>query len=216
MIGRNIRVLLADDHAVVRAGMRALLNGLEGIEVVGEASHGREVLAQFPTCRPDVVLMDISMPELNGLETTARLREQFPGARVLLLSMHAEAQYVSQALARGACGYLVKDADAVDVERGIRAVAQGDAYLSPSVARLLMEHRMTAGDASRLELLTGRQREILQLIVEGNGNKDIARKLDVSVKTVETHRANIMERLQIRDVPGLVRFAIREGLIAPE
>ena len=214
----QIRVLLADDHTLVRSGFRALIQQLKGIEVVAEAADGREALRLVGKHRPDVVLMDIAMPELNGLDATARMRKQFPKVPVLLLSMHNSDEYMSEALAAGAAGYMVKDADALELDIGIRAVARGESYLSPAVARRVISHHPASNgrpfDGPRR--LTPRHREILQLIAEGNSTKEIARKLEVSVKTVETHRLKLMCRLDIHDVAGLVRYAIRMGLVTPD
>jgi len=208
------RVLLADDHALVRAGIRTLLQNLAGIEVVAEASDGREALNLVKAHRPDVVLMDITMPELNGLEATARIVKDYPSVRVIVLSMHASEEYVWQALRAGAAGYLLKDADTAELELAVKAVARGESYLSPAVSKHVIGDyiRRTGGETSSLELLTPRQREILQLIAEGHTTKDIARILEISVKTVETHRMQLMERLDIHDIAGLVRYALRVGL----
>ncbi len=214
----QIRVLLADDHTLVRSGFRALIQQLKGIEVVAEAADGREALRLVGRHRPDVVLMDIAMPELNGLDATARMRKQFPKVPVLLLSMHNSDEYVSEALAAGAAGYMVKDAGALELDIAIRAVARGESYLSPAVARRVISHHPASNarpfDGPRR--LTPRQREILQLIAKSNSTKEIARKLGVSVKTVETHRIKLMCRLDIHDVAGLVRYAIRMGLVTPD
>ncbi len=214
----QIRVLLADDHTLVRSGFRALIQELEGIDVVAEAADGREALRLVGKHRPDVVLMDIAMPELNGLDATARMKKQFPKVPVLLLSMHNSDEYVSKALAAGAAGYMVKTGGALELDIGIRAVARGESFLSPAVARRVISHHPASNgrpfDGPRR--LTPRQREILQLIAEGNSTKEMARKLDVSVKTVETHRVNLMCRLDIHDVAGLVRYAIRIGLVTPD
>jgi len=205
-----IRVVLVDDHALVRSGMRALLEQMPGIQVAGEATNGREALDLVERLRPDVVLLDISMPELNGLEVAERLHATQSAVRVVLLSMHADEHYVERALGVGATGYVLKSADAQELERAVRSAARGRAYLSPAIARAVGQG--TRGDR-RGSPLTPRQREILQLIAEGNTTRQIGKKLGVSVKTVETHRAHVMERLEIHDVPGLVRYAIRTGLI---
>ena len=213
-----IRVVLADDHALVRAGIRALLAAIAGIEVVGEAQNGHEIIELVDKLRPRLVLMDIAMPGLNGLEATARIVKNHPGTSVIILSMHAGEEYALQALKAGASGYLLKDADLTELELGISAVARGETYLSPVVSKHLVAdyRRRAAGhdQADPLERLSSRHREVLQLIAEGNTTKDIAAKLKLSVKTVETHRAQLMDRLDIHDVAGLVRFAIRSGLIA--
>jgi DNA-binding NarL/FixJ family response regulator len=205
-----IRVVLVDDHALVRSGMRVLLQQMSGIEVAGEAVNGREALALVERVRPQVVLMDISMPELNGLEAAERLRRERPEVRIVLLSMHADEAYVGRALGIGASGYVLKSGDATELEQAIRIAARGGSYLSPPVSRVATAGGLPDG-AGKLPL-TPRQREIVQLIAEGNSTREIAGKLHVSVKTVETHRANLMRRLGIHDVPGLVRYAIRTGL----
>lgn len=207
----RIRVVLVDDHALVRSGMRALVEQMHGIDVVGEATDGREALGLVERLRPHVVLMDITMPELNGLEAAERLRREHPEVRIVLLSMHADEAYVARAVAVGAHGYVLKSADAAELELAIRSAARGQAYLSPAIARTVTQGGMP--DQSGAPPLSPRQREILQLIAEGNATKQIAAKLGLSVKTVETHRAHIMQRLGIRDVPGLVRYAIRMGLV---
>ena len=210
----TIRVLLADDHVLVRAGIRALLDSLGGIQVIAEASDGREALRLIETQPPDVVMMDIAMSGLNGLEAAARIRKEFPNVRVIILSMHANEEYVMQALRAGAAGYLLKDAAITELELAVRAVARGETYLSPTVSKHVVDYvQRTGGESSPLEQLTPRQREILQLIAEGRTVQDIARLLTISVKTVETHRAQLMERLGIHDIAGLVRYAIRVGLI---
>jgi DNA-binding NarL/FixJ family response regulator len=215
---RPIRVVLADDHALVRAGFHALLSRLPGIEVVAEAADGREALALVKAHLPDLVLMDISMAGLNGLEASVRIAKDFPGVRVLILSAHANDDYVKQALRAGAVGYLVKDAGISELELAIQAVARGETYLSPAISKYVVADyvRLVGGEPSPLELLTPRQREILQLIAEGHSTKEIARLIHVSPKTVETHRTQLMERLDIHDIAGLVRFALRIGLLSSD
>jgi DNA-binding NarL/FixJ family response regulator len=212
----EIRVLLAEDHTLVRAGIRALLDSFDEITVVGEASDGREAARQARELQPDVILMDIAMPGLNGLEATSRIARTCPGTRVLILTMHSNEEYVVQALRAGASGYLVKEAATGELHRAISSVARGQTYLSPSISRCTVERLMEdeRTSVSSLDQLTPRQREILQLLAEGRSTRDIAALLSVSVKTVETHRARLMERLDIRDIPGLVRIALREGLIS--
>ena len=212
----EIRVLLAEDHTLVRAGIRALLDSFDEITVVGEASDGREAARQARELQPDVILMDIAMPGLNGLEATSRIARTCPGTRVLILTMHSNEEYVVQALRAGASGYLVKEAATGELHRAISSVARGQTYLSPSISRCTVERLMEdeRTSVSSLDQLTPRQREILQLLAEGRSTRDIAALLSVSVKTVETHRARLMERLDIRDIPGLDRIAIREGLIS--
>lgn len=212
------RVLLVDDHALVRAGIRSLLEKLSGVEVVAEAGSGHEALELLASSRATMVVTDLAMPGLNGLELTRRITREFPQVRVLVLSMHQTEPYVLQALRAGAAGYLLKDAATVELELAVRAVVRGEMYLSPSVSQRVVENfrRRADADPDPLEQLTPRQREILQLIAEGQGTRAIAERLHVSVKTVETHRQQLMERLDIHDVAGLVRFAIRAGLTTPD
>ena len=213
----HYRVLIADDHLLVRAGIRALIESIDGVTVVGEANDGREAVDLTAALRPDIALIDVSMPGLNGLEAAARLREQSPSTRVIMLSMHANDMYVRQALKAGAAGYLLKSATAAELQTALQSVAQGEVYLSPAVSKQVVKGFVEAtAAASPLDVLTTRQREILQLIAEGRSTKEVAFTLAISAKTVETHRAQIMERLQIHDVPGLVRFAIRTGLISAD
>ena len=202
----------------MRAGIRALLAGLPDVEVVGEASTGPEALTLAESLRPDLVLLDISMPELNGLEVASRLIKTEPKRRIVFLSMHTDAVYVRRALQAGASGYLVKGADVPELSLAIRAVMRGELYLSPAVSKDLIGdlRRSDQREVTPVEMLTPRQREILQLVTEGHSTKDIARRLDLSVKTVEAHRSELMERLDIHDLPGLVRFAIRHGLTSPD
>jgi DNA-binding NarL/FixJ family response regulator len=209
-----LRILLAEDHTLVRAGIRALLESLQGIEVVAEASDGREALRLVQAHHPDILLMDITMKELNGLEAAARLAKERSATRVIILSMHADQAYVHQALQAGAAGYLLKGSDLAELELALKAVARGDTYLSPAVSKNLVGDMLNGKrpTANPLDELTPRQREILQLIAEGRTTKEIAGRLDLSVKTIETHRGQLMERLDIHDVPGLVKFAIRVGL----
>ena len=213
-----IRVLLVDDHALVRAGIRSLLEKTPNVEVVGEASTGREALELVKAALPNLVLMDIAMPDLGGLETLARIVKSFPGVKVVILSGHANEEYVIRALRSGASGYMLKDAATVELELVIKSIAQGKTYLSPSISRTVIESYLArVGDETGpLEQLTARQREILKLIAEGRNTKEIAATLEVSVKTVEAHRLQLMARLNIHDVPGLVRYAIRSGLVSSE
>ena len=214
----TIRVLLADDHTLVRAGFRTLLESLPGVEVVAEAQDGREALRLIELHRPDVILMDIAMPDINGLEATARVTEAFPYCRVIVLSMHLNEEYVLQALRAGASGYLLKDSDPAELEIAVRAAACGEMYLSPPVSKQVIEAyvQRVGGETSPFAALTPRQREVLQLIAEGHTTQEIALRLGVSAKTIETHRAQMMERLDIHDIAGLVRYAIRIGLISAE
>lgn len=221
---KAIRVLLADDHGLVRAGLRALLERLPRVEVVGEAGDGREALQQIESLRPDVALMDIGMAGMNGLEATTRATREHPRVRILILSMHTSEEYVLQALRAGAAGYLLKGALTAELEVAIGAVAAGGTYLSPAVSkhvvadyvRRLGEDSATDAIESPYRDLTPRQREILQLVAEGHSSKEIAQTLEIGVKTVETYRSELMERLDIHDVAGLVRYAIRSGLVSSE
>jgi DNA-binding NarL/FixJ family response regulator len=214
----TIKVFLIEDHNLVRAGIRSLLENLPGIEVAGEAGNGRDALRLMRQETPDIVLTDIAMAGLNGMETTARITKDFPGVRVIVLSMYANEEYVLQALRAGAAGYLVKEAATSELELAIRAVARGDTYLSPAVSCKVVDRSRAriAPQSSSLDRLTPRQREILQLIAEGRSTKQIADTLMLSAKTVETHRAQLMSRLEIHDVPGLVRYAIRVGMITSD
>lgn len=213
----HIRILLVEDHALVRAGMKALLQKIEGTEVVADMGDGLEAVKYVQADTPDLILMDIAMPGLNGLDATARIVKESPTTRVILLSMHANEEYLQQALQVGASGYLLKGAELAELELAIRTVAKGERYLTSAVAKYAIEayREKTEGPVGPLAKLSMRQREILQLIAEGQTTKDIAQRLSLSVKTVETHRSQLMERLEIHDVPGLVRFAIRVGLIQP-
>jgi DNA-binding NarL/FixJ family response regulator len=215
---KPIRVLLADDHELFRAGIRSLLEKVTGVEIGGEAGTGREALRLIQSQPPDVVLMDIMMPELNGLDAAARVAAKFPNVRVIILSMNAAEEYVLQALRAGAAGYLLKNVRPVELELAIKAVARGETYLCSAVSKHVMEAyiQRVGGHGSSVERLTPRQREVLQLVVEGNSTKEIARKLELSIKTVEMHRTQLMATLDIHDVAGLVRYAIRVGLIAPD
>ncbi len=217
---KTFRIVLADDHALVRAGIRELVQKLPGVEVVAEASNGRQALEIVQAQMPDLVLLDIGMKELNGLEVAERITREHPGVKALILSMHANEEYVLRALRAGASGYMLKDSAITELKLAIEAVLAGKTYLSPAISRNVIDSYLnrTAAPARKnsLDLLTPRQREILQLIAEGNSTKEIAANLNLSAKTVETHRAQLMERLDIYDVASLVRFAIREGLIQPE
>lgn len=212
---KNIRVLLAEDHTLVRAGLCALVKSLEGVEVVAEAGDGHQTLKMVKDHFPDLILMDIAMPGLNGLEATIRVAKEYPHVKVIILSMHANEEYVLQALSAGARGYLLKDSGTAELELAIRAVMKGETFLSPAVSRhVIDEYVQRQGDPqSPFHILTPRQREILQLIAEGFSTKDIARKLDLSIKTIDTHRTQLMDRLDIHEVAGLVRYAIRTGLV---
>lgn len=210
----QLRVLLAEDHTLVRSGIRALLEEIEGVGVVAEVGDGRDAMEYVNDHAVDVVLMDIAMPGLNGLEATARIAKKHPRVRILMLSMHADEEYVGQALRAGATGYLLKDASRAEFELALNSVARGETYLSPQVSKAVVEGYVHPDFAqSPLERLTPRQREILQLIAEGYTTKSIAQRLSIKVKTVEAHRSQLMDRLDIHDIAGLVRFAVRQGVI---
>lgn len=211
-----IRVLLADDHTLVRSGLRALLEGIAGVQVVAEAADGREALDLVETARPDVVVMDVTMSNLNGIEATAEIKKRHRGVKVLILSVHSSGDFVAQALQAGASGYLPKDSTTMELAFALRAVVSGETFLSPRVSGDLVERfiRSAGKGQNPLELLTHRQRAILQLIAEGQTTKQIAAKLGVSSKTVESHRALLMERLGIHDIAGLALFAARVGLVS--
>jgi DNA-binding NarL/FixJ family response regulator len=210
-----IRILLADDHKLVRAGIRSLLDWPPDIEVVGEAGDGKETLRLVEALRPRIVMMDIAMPLLNGLETTRRLTKSFPDVSVIILSTYSDEEHVYQALRAGASGYLVKAADCAELERAIRGVAQGETYLSPPISKSMIAAYADRNglDLHSNERLSPRQTEILQLVAEGRSTKQIALGLSISVKTVETHRAAVMHRLGVGDVAGLIRYAVKIGLI---
>jgi DNA-binding NarL/FixJ family response regulator len=212
----TVRVLLADDHVLVRAGLKKLVESQPGFTVVGEAGDGLELLALTDKLQPHLVLMDIAMPGLNGLEATARLVKTWPCIHVLILSMHQNEEYVRRALCHGASAYLLKDAAPMELELALAAVLRGETYLSPAVSKGVMSdyvqrlrHENQPGEA-----LSPRQREVLQLIAEGLSTKDIARRLDLSVKTVETHRTGLMKQLNVHEVTGLVRYALKLGVVS--
>lgn len=212
MQSKKFRILLADDHSVVRQGFRLILENQPDMEVVGEASNGREAVTVAEALQPDVVVMDVTMPELNGIEATRRISELAPRARVLALSMHKDSVYVREILRAGAKGYLLKDAAGNDLLAAVRAVARGEAYLSPAVSdAVLTDYRKHV--TNPIDLLTSREREVLQMIAEGKTNKEIANSLQLSVYTVEAHRGRIMEKLNLHSTGELVRFALRNGLI---
>ncbi len=216
-----MRVILADDHQLVRAGLRALLQSFDDVQVLAECNDGHEVLAKVGELHPDVLLLDITMPGLNGLDVAARIPKLSPSTRVLVLSMHAGPEYVAQALRAGVAGYLIKDAAVEELRVALDALMAGRAYLSPAISRTVLHGFLRTGKAAaelgdELARITARQREILQLIAEGHGTREIATRLQLSIKTVESHRSQIMDRLDIHDVPGLVRFAIRTGLVSAD
>lgn len=212
-MGKKIRILLVDDHTVVRRGIRMILSAQPDMEVVAEGKNGFEAIEAAGKTQPDVVIMDVNMEVMNGIEGARRIVESLPRCRVLALSMHRDAVYVREMLKAGAKGYLVKDADDDALLDAVRAVARGDAYLSPSVAdSVLTDYRRHV--TNPMDLLTAREREVLQLIAEGQTNKDIASQLSLSVYTVEAHRGRLMEKLNLHSTGELVRFAMRNGFIS--
>lgn len=207
-----MKVLIADDHNLLRAGLAVLISKLPGVEAVWEAADGREALREVKERHPDIAIMDIDMPGLNGIDATVRMRETAPDTKVLILSMHTKEEFVAQAMKAGASGYLLKGAATEELEKALKAIDAGQFYLSPAISRQVVDI-MLHGKPMGLDLLSSRQREILQLVAEGNTTRAIADMLHLSVKTVDAHRAEIMKRLDIYDVAGLVRFAIRKGLV---
>lgn len=210
-----MKILVADDHTLMRAGLVSLIARLPEMEVVAEAEDGRQALRLARDLQPDIVLMDIAMPGLNGLEAAERIHGILPAVKIIVLSMHASEEYVAQALKAGASGYLLKDAATAELEMALKSVSMGQFYLSPAISRQVVD-TMLHGGPTGLDLLTPRQREILQLIAEGKSTREIADTLHLSVKTVETHRAQLMDRLDIHDVAGLIRYALRKGLITAD
>lgn len=215
----KIRVLIADDHTLFRESLRGLLNAAEGIEVVGEAGDGIEAVAKVGQLRPDVVLMDVAMPNMNGLEATRQIKRRNPSVKVLTLTMYETEQFIFEMLRAGASGYILKSAPGSELTSAIQAVSQGDAYLYPSVTRKVLDDYLERIKAetreSSRERLTRRELELLCLIAEGKTNKEIAKLLSISVSTVQTHRLNLMKKLKVHDRTQLVRYAIREGLMIP-
>jgi len=214
---KKITVLLADDHRILREGIRSLLEKEPDIEVVAEASEGGEAVAKAQQLSPDLVLMDITMPGMNGLEATRQIKALKPGVKVLILTMHEGNQYISEFLRSGASGYVLKDTAAQELVGAIRAVNQGDAFLYPSIARMLLEEyiqKVQSGEErGSYDGLTDREREVLRMVAEGKTNKEIADDISLSVRTVQAHRANLMGKLHMHDRTELVRYAIRKGLI---
>ena len=216
---KNVRIVVADDHQIIIDGLKTLLAGMEGVDVVGEAANGREALRVVREARPDIVIMDVAMPELNGIEATRQITSEFPGVKVIVLSMHAEKRFVSLMFKAGAKAYLSKENAFKELSRAIKAVITGTSYLSPKIATALVEDYVdvvrAATDRLEASTLSPRELEVLQLLAEGRSTREAAGILYVSVKTVETHRRNIMEKLGLKGVADLTRYAIREGLIAP-
>lgn len=208
---RTIKILLADDHTIVRQGLKLILASQPDIEVVGEAANGREAVDLAAKMKPDIVLVDVAMPELNGIEATRRMVEANSRLKILVLSMHKEPVYVREILRAGARGYILKDAIDTELISAVRSVARGDGYISPAVSgALLSDYRKDVNDP--VDLLSNREREVLQLIAEGKTNKEIAAKLNLSVYTVDSHRGKIMEKLNLHSTGELVRFALKHGL----
>lgn len=215
----KIAVLLADDHTLFRESLRSLLRDVEGIEVVGEASDGVEAVAKTMQLNPDIVLMDVAMPNVDGLEATRQIKRQNPAAKILILTMYDTEQYIFEMIRAGASGYILKKAPSSELVSAIRTVSRGDAFLYPCVAKKVLNGflgQLKAGaDREDRARLTDRERQILCLIAEGKANREIADLLDISIRTVKTHRLNLMEKLNVHDRAQLVRYAIREGLIVP-
>jgi DNA-binding NarL/FixJ family response regulator len=210
---------LADDHALVRAGIRTLLEKLPGISIVGDCGDGHETVALVHLHKPDIVILDISMPGMNGFEATERIIREQPGTKILILSMHTAEDYVLQALRAGATGYLLKDAATAELQLALDAVRKGETYLSPTISKEVLARYLRQAQNPRAEpnrALTPRMRQIVQLIAEGRSTKEIAFLLNLSVKTIETHRMHLMARLGLHDVAGVVRYALRTGLISAD
>jgi two-component system response regulator NreC len=215
---KKIRVLRADDHTLIRRGLRLIVEQQPDLMVVGEAEDGRQAVALSASLKPDVAVLDIGMPNLNGIEAAKQITDGESGAAVVILSMHADETYILRALKAGARGYLLKDSAESDLVRAIRSVAEGKSFFSPAVSKVLLEDYVKklqrTGSEDSYDLLTPREREILQLIAEGKSNKEVANLLHLSVYTVETHRANIMEKLKLKSVPELILYAVRKGIIS--
>ncbi len=215
---RKTRILLADDHKLMRSGLKALIEQQPDLTVVGEADDGRQAVALVAKLKPDLLVMDIGMPNLNGIEAARQIAQAYPETAIVMLSMHSDESYVLRALKAGAKGYLLKDSAEADLIRAVHAVAGGKSFFSPAVSKVLLDDYVRklqrSGAEDAYDLLTPREREILQLIAEGKSNKDVANLLNLSVYTVETHRSNIMEKLNLRGVPELILYAVRKGIIS--
>lgn len=215
---RKTRVLLADDHQLMRSGVRLMLEREPDLTVVGEAGDGREAVALAKTLKPEVVVMDIGMPNLNGIEAALQMTQHNPELAVVMLSMHSDESYVLRALKAGARGYLLKDSAEADLIKAVHVVAGGKSFFSPAVSKVLLDDYVRklkrSGTEDAYDLLTPREREILQLIAEGKSNKDVANLLNLSVYTVESHRSNLMEKLNLKGVPELILYAVRKGIIS--
>src|SRR5215212_4632222 len=214
---KPIRVLIADDHALVRAGIRALVEKIEGMVVVGEAGKGSEAMELIEELKPNLVLLDITMPDGSGFDVLDHVTKKFPDIKVIVLTVHEAGEYAIRALRKGAAGFLPKSAASAELEQAIQAVIRGEGYISPETSqKTVLEYTKGVTKQDLLATLSPRQREVLRLVAEGKTTKQIAQLLEISVKTVETHRAQLMERLDIHDVAGLVRYAIIVGLIEVE
>ncbi len=217
---KSIRVVLADDHTIVRKGLRSLLDAERDVDVIGEAGDGTEAIALVEQLKPHIVVMDIGMPVLNGLEATRRIIKKHPDTKVLILTMHTNEEYVFEILRAGASGYIIKKAAPTELVAAIRAVKKGESFLSPSISRKVIdEYVQRAGEEKRedaFDLLTDREREVLQLIAEGSSTREIAKKLFISTKTVETHRTHLMDKLDLHGTADLTRYAIRKGIVDSE
>ena len=215
---KKLRILLADDHTLVRQGLRRILEEKPEWEVVGEARDGREAVLRTLELKPDMVIMDLAMPQLNGTEATRQISRKAADVQVLVLSMHMDETYVLQALRAGARGYLLKDSVDADLLRAVTAVSEGKSFFSPTVAKMMLDdyirHLVQQGVTDRFELLSEREREVFQLIAEGNSNKEIANLLSLSVSTVETHRARIMEKLDLHNTAEIILYAVRKGFLS--
>ena len=213
----NVKILIVDDHTIVRQGLRALLEAQEGFIVVGEAENGREAVKKAQELSPDVVIMDIAMPILNGLEATRQIKRVLPDSKVVALTMYNDEEYVFQILKAGASGYLIKETATNELINAINSVRAGNPFFSPQISRKIMESYLKEDEEKKVrgesDKLTNREKEVLQLIAEGYTNNEIANLMNISVKTVETHRAHIMSKLDIHDVAGLIKYAIRKGLV---
>ena len=214
----RIRILVADDHGIVRKGLRFLLDRQPGMEVVGEASDGREAVKLCEQLTPGIVIMDVAMPKLNGIDATVQIIKSNPGAGIIILSMHADESYLVRALSAGAKGYLLKDSAEEDIVKAVEVVAQGRPFFSPQIAQSLLDDYVRAmqqrGIQDSYDLLTDREREVLQLLAEGKSNKEVATILDLSTYTVETHRTNLMHKLNLHNTAEIVLYAVRKKIIA--
>ena len=215
---KKIRILLADDHTLIRRGLRLLIEQQPELSVVGEAEDGRQAVSQAAQLKPDVAVLDIGMPNLNGIEAAKQISDSDTKTSIVILSMYSDETYILRALKAGARGYLLKDSAEADLVRAIKSVAEGKSFFSPTVSRVLLDDyvqklKRTGGENS-YDLLTAREREVLQLVAEGKSNKEVADLLNLSVYTVETHRSNIMEKLNLKGVPELILYAVRKGIIS--